>query len=489
MTATRSTVLSGRTVVIGYAVAVVLFVALLLVHPAGVLVIAGMLPMVAALVGCRLHKIEDRLPWHLLMAGMCMLTIVNASWCITVDVLGRAPPSGSLPIRLLQMGGYIAILGSSIVVVMRHAPQVGGGVVDAALIGTGLAAPVWAILLHPRLDADGTSVAGQVVPLVQTFVLLATAGALLRISRSTRQARSALNLFIVSLASTVLGLIGSVVFTDPTTGEQSVLVTVFWVVGYLSQAAAALHPSAAALTEPSESRPDELSATRLTQLGAVLLVSPIVGGLPYLFGVKPDILLLSLGPLLTVPLVLVRFAQLNQQRTRDQQTLAFQATHDDLTGLANRRHLMSLAGDATDRLRSGELPALSVLYGDLDGFKPINDRLGHDAGDHVLQAVSERLRSVLRDGDQAGRIGGDEFLLLCPGLDLAGARAVRRRVDEVMAEPIVWRGMPLDVGITIGVAAADNTTVTCADDLITAADESMYARKRERRRSHDRYAV
>jgi diguanylate cyclase (GGDEF)-like protein len=483
-------VFSGRNVLLGYAVVVVAVVGILLVRPSGVLLAAGMSPIFAVLVGCRVHQIRDRLPWHLLMTGMCLLTIVNARWFITVEILGEPPPIDVLATRLLQMGGYIAVLAASIVVVMRHAPQDAGGVVDAALVGTAMAAPVWAILLHPRLDANGAAGAAQVLPLVQIFVVLATAGALLRISRTTKQARASLNLFFVSLSSTVFGLVGSVLLTDPVTGKQSLLITVFWVVGYLSQAAAALHPTAAAFTQPTEWRRDELSTMRLTQLGAVLLVSPVIGGVPYLFGVAPDYLLLTLGPLLTVPLVLVRFGQLNRQRTRDQQALAFQATHDELTGLANRRHLMSMAGDATDRLRTGILPALAVLYCDLDGFKPINDRLGHDAGDHVLQAVSERLRSVLRDGDQAGRIGGDEFLILCPGMDMASAQALRQRVEEAVSAPLIWRGEELRVGITVGVAAADGATKTCADDLITAADQSMYVLKRERRKTQtDRCAV
>lgn len=472
---------SGRAVVVGFVVVAVLANALHLSGVPGVLLVVGALPIVAVFVSFRVNGIDDRMPWLLVVVGMSLLTAVNAKWFIVREITGGGTLVDDALTQLLQMGGYVAVLAASVVVVLRHAPQDGGRAIDGALVGTGLAAPIWEFGLRPQLLGAGTPASGQTLMLVQTLVLLGTAGSLLRISQTATAARASLGFFFCSLSSTVLGLILSVALTDPMTSRQSPWVTVCWLVGYLSLAAAAVHPSAANLTRPGGWRRDELSVVRLTQLGAVLLVSPVVGGVPQLAGQPPDGLLLSVAPLLSIPLVLVRVGQLLHQRAHDQRLLAHQASHDELTGLANRRELFRLAGAATDRLRGGELRQLAVLYGDLDGFKPINDQLGHDAGDHVLRVVSQRLTGCLRTGDSIGRLGGDEFLAVCPDAGPGEAAALRRRIEDALTVPIAWREEDLRVGMTIGIAVGGSRSDVTADALVADADADMYVRKRRRR--------
>ncbi|GIF01644.1 hypothetical protein Ari01nite_91080 [Paractinoplanes rishiriensis] len=446
----------------------------------GILLLAGILPMVAIFISFRINQITDRLPWLLVALGMALLTVVNGRWFILTEFLGEANADNPLT-RVFQAAGYAALLSASIVVVLRHTPQNGGAIIDAALVGMGAAGIVWETLLRPRLLEMGAPSASQTLMLVQSSILLACAGALLRISWTTSRARPALNYLFVSLGATIVGLILSVTLASADGSRRHVLIIICWLVGYLAQAAAALHPSAAAFTQPTGGRTEELSPYRLALLGGVLLVPGIAGSAPHFAGGEADILLLSIGPLLIVPLVLTRIGQLIAQRARDQRALAHQAHHDELTGLANRRALL--------RQVEGDFPELALLYGDLDGFKPVNDRYGHEAGDFVLQEVGRRLTAAARRDDVVGRLGGDEFLVLCPATSHAEAEELRGRIEEAVRTPIRWQDEDLTVGITIGVIHTDAEAGLSPNELLAAADEQMYERKRRKKAGQDRRAT
>jgi len=173
--------------------------------------------------------------------------------------------------------------------------------------------------------------------------------------------------------------------------------------------------------------------------------------------------------------------------------LQYRADHDPLTGLLNRqsfdRRLTELLVEAaTGELAGsvehpGEPPAAgwAVFFVDLDGFKPVNDRFGHDIGDVVLQTVAQRLRTALRPGDIVGRYGGDEFVVLCMGVPIGGEDAVRQRIERVLAAPIAWEGGAWMPRASIGVARPRRDDQP--DTLLRRADEAMYDIKRARRRS------
>ncbi len=156
-----------------------------------------------------------------------------------------------------------------------------------------------------------------------------------------------------------------------------------------------------------------------------------------------------------------------------------QALHDPLTGLPNR----TLLEDRIGRLggNDGSERAATVLFVDLDRFKVINDSLGHAFGDRLLQAVAQRLRSVVRPGDTVARFGGDEFVVLCvdhPG-DHA-ARQVADRISEAMVEPFVIDDVTVHVSVSIGIAeAGDIDSLVDADTMIRDADTAMYRAKAE----------
>jgi diguanylate cyclase (GGDEF)-like protein len=162
--------------------------------------------------------------------------------------------------------------------------------------------------------------------------------------------------------------------------------------------------------------------------------------------------------------------------------LAEAATTDVLTGLANRRMLdEDLVRRLAERQRRGG--DVSVLYLDLDGFKPMNDRFGHAVGDEILVEVAARLHSVVRADEVVGRLGGDEFLMTLTG-DAAAAAIAAERIQAALAPPIDTAAGPCHIGASIGVASASEAGATPAS-LLLRADAAMYLDK-QARRSPDR---
>ena len=167
---------------------------------------------------------------------------------------------------------------------------------------------------------------------------------------------------------------------------------------------------------------------------------------------------------------------LNQRHEREQ--LRHAATHDSLTGLLHRGALL----DALHRFEDDGV-VVSLLYLDLDDFKPVNDLHGHEAGDVVLGIIAGRLAAAVRGDDLVSRVGGDEFAVAAVGLQDAGElHAVAERLADAIGRPIAIDrgGVPLTtkVGVSIGVAVPDPPGPRSPDSLLAAADAAMYAAKR-----------
>lgn len=154
------------------------------------------------------------------------------------------------------------------------------------------------------------------------------------------------------------------------------------------------------------------------------------------------------------------------------------ATHDPLTGLANRDLLFrNLDLMLSQRHRAG----VAVAFLDLDRFKEVNDRYGHRAGDHLLVHVASHLRSTIRQGDTAARIGGDEFVVIGEATDAADAERFAARLVEAMVDRCVVDGEEVVVEASIGTAFIPPGVAATADEALMRADASMYRAKRERR--------
>ena len=158
--------------------------------------------------------------------------------------------------------------------------------------------------------------------------------------------------------------------------------------------------------------------------------------------------------------------------------LRFEAQHDHLTGLPNRSSFRRQADEAAElALRGGPPIAVGVL--DLDGFKTVNDSLGHLAGDRVIAEVAQRLATTAGGGVEVGRLGGDEFAVLVrDASDPAEVTAVARRLVGCLEEPLVVSGEQLRLGGSLGFAIAPKDGGN-ADALLRSADVAMYSAKQE----------
>ncbi|WP_436527229.1 diguanylate cyclase domain-containing protein [Actinoplanes sp. HUAS TT8] len=154
-----------------------------------------------------------------------------------------------------------------------------------------------------------------------------------------------------------------------------------------------------------------------------------------------------------------------------QERLAHEAQHDPLTGLPNRRRMQDALCSSLRR------DPVAVLFVDLDGFKPVNDKYGHEAGDELLRQVAERLSGCIRAGDVLSRVGGDEFVVLMPGvLGPADVEAMANRVRMVVEMPFRIAGQHINIGASVGVHLAN--PASDPDSALRAADHAMYEIKR-----------
>lgn len=171
-----------------------------------------------------------------------------------------------------------------------------------------------------------------------------------------------------------------------------------------------------------------------------------------------------------------------RQRTVDLENANHQlqvlSTHDELTGLPNRRFAnLSLRQVWLEARRYGG--ALSVLMLDADHFKQVNDRFGHAAGDTLLQTLATRLRLAVRRSDIVCRLGGDEFLVICPSTSRSGAADVAEKILAAKKPFFTADGVECwDGAISIGIAESEDSMAQ-SEDLLQAADKALYAAKRE----------
>jgi diguanylate cyclase (GGDEF)-like protein/PAS domain S-box-containing protein len=163
--------------------------------------------------------------------------------------------------------------------------------------------------------------------------------------------------------------------------------------------------------------------------------------------------------------------------------LRHQASHDTLTGLANRSLFKSRMAVALDRAQRAE-GSFALLFCDLDAFKAVNDSLGHVVGDEVLIAVASRLRSCVRPGDTVARLGGDEFAVILEHIESdSDAAWIAERIKAELAEPVILRGKEIFIGASVGIATS-SSEYEHLDDLLAKADIAMYMAKSRGKGNH-----
>jgi two-component system, cell cycle response regulator len=171
-----------------------------------------------------------------------------------------------------------------------------------------------------------------------------------------------------------------------------------------------------------------------------------------------------------------RILELQEQLVSAREQLRIQATHDSLTGLFNRRAIEEALDREATRCRREKKP-VGVILADVDHFKLINDTYGHQAGDAVLQEIARRMSASLRAYDSVGRYGGEEFLVVVPGSDLAAAAELAERLRQgIAAQPVSTDSAMIPVTVSLGVAVSADQPGGL-EDLLRRADEALYAAK------------
>lgn len=440
--------------------------------------VVGASAVAVALFGAWHHRPDRRLPWVLMAAGQSLAVAGDLLWNY-YEAVGEDPFPSLADLLYLASYPFIA-LGLFLLIRRRLGDGDRGGLLDAAILTTAVAALSWTFLMRPVVVASALDQLSMSISLaypVADLILIGVALGLL----TTPGARTPS--FVMLVAS-----LGSLLAADQLYALQTLDGTYvsggaldsLYLASYVLFGASALHPSMRRLTDPHPIPVTWLGPIRLICLAAAMVTGPVLvaigpdadGGLTVIAGGTALLSLLVLARLVGLVRLLAR--DVAQRRALEAQ-LSFQAFHDPLTGLTNRRRFMEAAHAAlAGRARPG---AVAALFLDLDDFKTINDSLGHAAGDAVLVSVSERLRSGLRDVDLAARLGGDEFgVLLCDLPGEAFAVEVAERLLATLNKPLEVAGVSVGIGASVGIAI-DSLAMQTVDDLLSNADIAMYQAK------------
>ena len=443
------------------------------------LVLAVVAPAATVLTLLVRRRVRYPLPWAFVLAGLLLLTVNSIAWLVQLDVEGRPVATGAVVSATLPLG-YLCLLVAASIVVSPFARLDAGGVLDAAIIGLGGASVLWTLIVRPPPPDDVAARAAGLGDLVVVVLVTMIVGTVVRAFVTGRSA--ALGYIGLCTGLTLVGTVARLMTRTPG-GASAWWVELVWIVAYTALGAAVLHPSRDDLPRAPRGAPrvgGSLSPERLVFLGVALSLNPAITVLMALGDRMVDLALLSVTSLALVPLVLARIAVLARRQASAEASLTHLATHDELTGLLNRRAALSEVDAALARVDAREVPAALVVYLDVDGLKVINDRHGHAAGDALLVAVAERLRSAVRAEDTVARIGGDEFVVVSVGPPTV-ISSVPERIDAALGHPVAWEHLVLATQASCGTVVARPGEFAGADEVLGLADARMYEAKQRRR--------
>jgi diguanylate cyclase (GGDEF)-like protein len=453
-------------------------------------ILIGVSTIAAVAIGIFINRPSLSLPWGLVAAGLSMVVGGDATVAFYQYVLQVAEYPFPSVSDALYIGAYPLLVAGLLLMRGKGITHDRAGLIDPLIVATGVGVVYWTFLLGPVADAHGLSLAQRLVNVaypIADVLLLAVLARFLLLPRETGRRPSAYYLVVAGL---ILLLVSDVVSDalalsgvyELVAGvyEPAALVEAGWLLSYVLLGTAALHPSMARLSESGNSEPDmKLTFGRLVLLtGTALLAPGVLAVQATLEGPIREIPVIVGASVLLFMLAAVRMACMISQQRALERRLEFQAFHDPLTLLANRALFADRLEQALARA-SRQQGRVAVLFVDLDDFKPVNDSLGHEAGDRLLKAVGERLRACLRPADTAARLGGDEFAVLLESVgDEAEAMRITRRILDALHAPFAFGGHDVSIGASVGVALSEGARDR-SDDLLRKADLALYRVKRE----------
>ncbi|XVU30199.1 putative bifunctional diguanylate cyclase/phosphodiesterase [Actinoplanes sp. CA-054009] len=423
---------------------------------------AGLASVLMIIVGIRRHRPPLARAWYVFAAGVLGFVAADITYEVTGLILGEHPfPYWD---DALYLAAYPLLWTGLMLAARGRARGDLPSMIDAAVAATAVGLLYWVFMIAPALASQHLPVLERLVTLGYPLCDVLMCAMVTRLLSVTGARRPAVLLLAAGCA---LSLVGDVAWslTESFSAYSGSVINAVYIVGYVCWAGAALHPSMAGRdTSAGRAR---FGAGRMTLLLVCTLVVPAVLFAQGLRGESINWAAIGAGTVVLFVLVMARLRGFVGQVRAQSERLETLAMHDDLTGLPNRRGL-------EDRL--AEAGGAQVCLLDLNGFKQINDRLGHAVGDQLIIAVAERLRAELREEDVLARMGGDEFAILLAGA--AGetdAGAVADRLSEALRRPFAVGGHRMLVGAAIGIAGDERGDGSM--EILRRADVAMYAAK------------
>jgi diguanylate cyclase (GGDEF)-like protein len=432
---------------------------------------------VSTLIGVLRWQPSPRWPW-LAAFGALPLFALGGALRIMYGTLGQLHDARSPIPEFLTLPGYVLFASGIYGAIRARTRHQSRGhrldiVIDAALAALAALALAWIFFISRIVDAKDapTLIRILVASYPPMSVFLVALGTRLTFVQG-RRAPLALRLILASLTCM---LVGDFIYmlVEIGTLANSHLVELPYALAYIGMAMAALHPTMRLMTEPALTDDETRPSARLAVVAFALCVPAVVSVYPSEKGTD-QFVLAAIVVTMTATAALRMFRALRQHADSEER-LAYQATHDHLTGLPNR----ALVHQRLSHALASRDAAVALLFIDIDRFKLVNDTMGHGMGDELLSAVARRLQATLPRHDVVGRGGGDEFLVVVHDVrSTAHALEVARGIRHSFSMPFRVRDAEISVSASIGVAvqppSADSAS---AETMFRDADTAMYQAK------------
>jgi diguanylate cyclase (GGDEF)-like protein len=419
------------------------------------------------LAGVRRHRPARPALWYWFAAAQFTSVAGDVIWEIYAYVLHQEPfPSVA---DAFYLGMYPLLVVGLVLLVRRRGRDL-AGLIDAAIVATGLGLVFWVFVLHPIAAGEAGSTLEWVITtaypsadvLVLAILVLLFTGSAVRTASSRLLGAAAVLLLAADVSNAVLSQYGSYDAGDP--------LDALWLMSYVLWGVAALHPSMA-VAQPARhpARRPRVARARLVLLTASSLLAPGMLFLPGMAARPADWIVVAGGAMVLFLLVALRMSGFVTQVQKQAGQLENLAMQDELTGLDNRRQFEYRLRRAWETGR----PYVALL--DLNGFKNVNDQLGHAVGDRLLVEAARRLSGAVGDAAWVARMGGDEFAVLVPDGGDEAVRAIIARVLRTLPQPVQVGQHELLIGASIGLVCG--TDVVDPLEALRRADVAMYAAK------------
>jgi diguanylate cyclase (GGDEF)-like protein len=448
------------------------------------LMVFSVTAVVAAIWGICRWRPEPARPWILLVVAL-VLFLAGGAARVVLGTLGNLSASRSLLPDVLSLAGYglLAVVMMNLVW-MR---QPGGtrdpdATLDAGIAGLAALTLAWVYLINPAVSQQHVPLSIRLLlacyPAMSVF-LVALGARMLFGTGSWSTSPPALRLLMLTLVGI---LVGDVFYMFADLGlfaPPLQLIDLPYGLAYVAGMAALLHPSIREVARPSPRPAPVMVVPHRGRMAfvAIALCVPALITLSHTERGTGDRVALSAIVIMCTGAAAWRMFRALREHGRSEVRLAYQVSHDGLTGLPNRpgahAHLTELMGDPSLDL------GVVLLFLDLDRFKLINDSLGHGVGDELLTAVGRRLEQSSRPGDLVGRIGGDEFVVVAPGIaNLDEATDIAERTRLSLTAPFALGDTEISVVASVGVAMRrTGGRAEDAGEMFRDADTAMYRAK------------